>query len=64
MMNKVLFFLIGGCNTMNKRKDKIVAFRMTTEQYERLMTEKPSFETVNRYILRKLFVAVNKLGFF
>lgn len=55
MMNKVLFFLIGGCNTMNKRKDKIVAFRMTTEQYERLMAEKPSFETVNRYILRKLF---------
>ena len=54
-MNKNYFFLIGGFNTMNRNKKKMLSFSVTEQEYNKLIAEKPSWENVSHYIRRKIF---------
>lgn len=40
---------------MNNNKTKMINFRVTPEEYERLMNEKPSWETLSTHIRKVLF---------
>lgn len=40
---------------MNSNKTRQIGIRLTEAEYERLMNEKPTYETISQYVRRILF---------